>query len=56
MKETHIDDLCPSCLKPHGSEWKDEWHGEVHYKVATCQHCGYDEIFMRSNELTSGKF
>ena len=39
-----LEKVCVYCGETCDGEWESEWHGEHHYKVCHCEHCGRDSF------------
>ena len=51
IKESHLEEICGNCKKPHGKEINILLQHHKIYEVITCKGCGY-EIIKLQNEVT----
>ena len=55
MKESHLEEICANCKKPHGNQDITLLmnHHNI-YEVIKCQSCGYEIIKLKTDgEITS---
>jgi hypothetical protein len=53
IRETHLEDICARCKKPHGNHIIIETCGSRRYETIICQHCSYEIIRVMPNMADS---
>jgi C4-type Zn-finger protein len=56
IKEQHLDEICASCKKPHGSNIELIPHHHKIYEVIICINCGYEIIKLKEEEQFNDRF
>lgn len=57
IRESHIDDICINCKKPHGrKEIEMVFHHHKTYELITCLNCGYKTINIKKEVQFHNKF
>ncbi|MGV8150706.1 MAG: hypothetical protein ACP5NV_03190 [Candidatus Woesearchaeota archaeon] len=56
LRESHLEELCVSCKKPHGSNIVALHQHHKLYEIMTCGNCGYKVITLKSEKEFSNRF
>lgn len=56
VKEQHLEDICGMCRKNHGGNIEIFHQHHKVYELITCQHCGYEMIKTKPEEVFNNKF
>lgn len=56
IKESHLEELCSNCKKPHGKNVEVFYQRDLIYEKITCENCGYIMIKKVSESQFEDRF
>ncbi|NQU98167.1 hypothetical protein HQ533_01765 [Candidatus Woesearchaeota archaeon] len=45
LRESDLENICGGCKKVHDNSFTSVWFDSAHYKIKSCEHCGYEISF-----------